>query len=337
MEMIVTMDEDQRPFRGNEIFSLTGKRVWVAGHRGMVGSALVRRLREEACEVLTVTRQAVDLRRQVEVEGWMRTSRPDVVLIAAATVGGIHANRTRPAEFIYDNLAIALNIVHTACEIGVEKLLFLGSSCIYPKYCAQPMTEDQLLSGPLEPTNQWYAIAKLAGLMMGKAYRAQHGMDCIAALPTNLYGPGDNFDLQQGHVVAALLRKLHEAKLNGDGAVEIWGTGRPKREFLHVDDLVDASIRLVTHYSGDEPVNIGSGQEVSIAELADLAARVVGYRGRLAYDTSMPDGPPRKLLDVTRMTELGWQPRIPLFEGLQHAYACYRKRLPPIAETDIAV
>jgi GDP-L-fucose synthase len=337
MEMIATMDEDRRPFRGNEIFSLTGKRVWVAGHRGMVGSALVRRLRREACELLTVTREELDLRRQAEVEGWMRASRPDVVLIAAATVGGIQANRSRPAEFIYDNLAITLNIVHTAYEIGVEKLLFLGSSCIYPKYCAQPMTEDQLLSGPLEPTNQWYAIAKLAGLMMAQAFRAQHGMDCIIALPTNLYGPDDNFDLQQGHVVAALLRKLHEAKLNGDRAVEIWGTGRPKREFLHVDDLADALIHLVTHYSNDEPVNIGTGQEVSIAELADLAARVVGYPGQLAYNTSMPDGAPRKLLDVTRMTELGWRSQTPLFEGLQDAYACYLKRLPSIAEADIAV
>jgi len=302
----------------------------------MVGSALVRRLRQEACELLTVTRQELDLRRQAEVEDWMRASRPDVVLIAAATVGGIHANRSRPAEFIYDNLTIAVNILHTACEIGVEKLLFLGSSCIYPKYCAQPMTEDQLLTGPLEPTNQWYAIAKLAGLMMATAYRAQRGMDCIAALPTNLYGPGDNFDLQQGHVVAALLRKVHEAKLNGDRAVEIWGTGRPKREFLHVDDLAVALIHLVTHYSDDEPVNIGSGQEVSIAELADLAARVVGYRGQFAYNTSMPDGPPRKLLDVTRMTELGWRPRIPLFDGLQDAYACYLKQPPSIAEADIA-
>jgi len=255
----------------------------------------------------------------------MCASKPHVVLIAAATVGGIHANRSRPAEFIYDNLAIALNIVHTAHEIGVEKLLFLGSSCIYPKYCVQPMSEDQLLNGPLEPTNQWYAMAKLAGLMMAKAYRAQHCMDFIAALPTNLYGPGDNFNLQQGHVVASLLRKLHEAKLKGDDIVEIWGSGLPRREFLHVDDLADALIHLVTHYSGDEPVNIGSGWDISIAELADLAAEVVGYRGQFAYNTSMPDGTPRKLLDTTRMTALGWRPQIPLFEGLQNAYAWYLK------------
>ncbi len=321
--------------RDNAIFSLDNKRVWVAGHRGMVGSALMRRLRRERCELLTVARGELDLRRQAEVEHWMRESRPQVVLIAAATVGGIHANRSRADEFIYDNLAIAMNVVHTAAEIGVEKLLFLGSSCIYPKLCTQPMTEDQLLSGPLEPTNQWYAIAKLAGLMLAKAYRVRHGMDFIAALPTNLYGPGDNFDLQQGHVIAALLRKLHEAKVRGDRSVEIWGTGLPRREFLHVDDLADALVYLLTHYSGEEPVNIGSGHEVSIAELASLAAEVVGYHGELVYNTSMPDGPPRKLLDVTRMTELGWRPRTPLFKGLQDAYACYLSQLPRPAPIDM--
>jgi GDP-L-fucose synthase len=330
-----TLEEVPRPASPSATFALTGKRVWVAGHTGMVGSALIRRLQREACELLTVTRQQLDLRCQAETRSWMRASRPDVVLIAAATVGGIQANRTRPAEFIYDNLAIALNILHSAYEIGVEKLVFLGSSCIYPKFCAQPMTEDQLLTGSLEPTNQWYAVAKLAGLLMSRAYRAQYDMDCIVALPTNLYGPGDNFDLQQGHVVPALLRKLHAAKFEGDHTVKIWGTGLPRREFLHVNDLADALIHLVTHYSDEAPVNIGSGQEVSIAELAGLAAEVVGYRGKLSFDTSMPDGAPRKLLDVTRLTALGWRPRIALFEGLQDAYSWYVDRLSSMPETEM--
>jgi GDP-L-fucose synthase len=309
------------------IYALTGKRVWVAGHRGMVGSALVRRLRREPCELITVTRDKLDLRRQADVERWLDRARPEVIIIAAATVGGIHANRSRPTEFIYDNLAISLNIVRAAHGCGVEKLLFLGSSCIYPKLCPQPMTEDYLLSGPLEPTNQWYAIAKLAGLMLAQAYRAQHGMDCIAALPTNIYGPGDNFDLEQGHVISALLRKLHEATRSGDRIVEIWGTGLPRREFMHVDDLADALVYILGHYSDGAPINIGSGDEVSIAELADLAARVVGYRGRFVYNTTQPDGAPRKRLDISHLTDLGWQRRISLFDGLQDAYAAYVRQL----------
>lgn len=313
--------------------SLSGKRVWVAGHTGMVGSALVRRLEREGCQLLTVTRSQVDLRRQSEVEAWMRWTAPEIVFLAAATVGGIHANRARPAEFIYDNLAITLNVIHAAREVAVEKLLFLGSSCIYPKICPQPMTEDLLLTGALEETNQWYAMAKLAGLTAARAFRLQWGMDYIAALPTNLYGPGDNFDLLQSHVVPALIRKIHDAKIAGDDVVEIWGTGKPRREFLHVDDLADGLVHLVKHYSGDEPVNIGWGKDISIAELAALTAKVVGYDGTLAYNTDMPDGTPRKLLDVTRMTELGWQPRIGLEEGLRDTYDWYLKKRSAGVET----
>lgn len=316
-------------------YQLAGKRVWVAGHRGMVGSALVRRLERERCELLTVGREEVDLRRQAEVEAWMQAAAPQVVLVAAATVGGIHANRSRPGDFIYDNLAIALNLLHGAQQVEVEKLLYLGSSCIYPKLCAQPMTEDLLLSGPLEPTNQWYAVAKLAGLVTAQACRLQWGMNYITALPTNLYGPGDNFDLQQSHVIPAMLRKLHEAKVRGDATVEIWGTGRPKREFLHVDDCADALVHLVKHYSDTQPINVGSGEEVSIGELAALAAEVVGYRGGLVFNTEMPDGAPRKLLDVTRMNTLGWWPRIRLADGLRDAYSCYLSRMPAMAEMKV--
>lgn len=307
-------------------YALKGKRVWVAGHTGMVGSALTRRLGRENCTLIAAGREEVDLRRQADVEAWMEASRPQAVLVAAATVGGIHANRSRPAEFIYDNLSIALNIMHAAYRLGVEKLLYLGSSCIYPKVCTQPMTEDLLLSGPLEPTNECYAMAKLAGLTMASAYRIQWNADFISALPTNLYGPGDNFDLSASHVIPALLRKLHEAKASGNEAVEIWGTGRPRREFLHVDDAADALVHLMTRYSGGRPVNIGCGQDIAIADLAALAADVVGYRGRLVYDPGMPDGAPRKLLDVTCMTDLGWRPQIALADGLRDAYAWYLGR-----------
>lgn len=336
--MNATMHESApRAPGGNEIFSLNGRRVWVAGHRGMVGSAVTRRLQHEGCELQTVTRQEVDLRRQAETEDWMHAVHPEVVIIAAASVGGIHANRTRPVDFIYDNLAIAMNIIHTADEVGVQKLLFLGSSCIYPKFCPQPMIEEHLLSGSLEPTNECYAIAKLAGMLAAKAYRVQRGLDCITAMPTSLYGPGDNFDLQQGHVIPSLMRKLHEATQRGEGSVEIWGTGRPRREFLHVDDLADGLVHLLTHYSGDGPVNIGCGDDISIAELASLIADVVGYRGSLVYNTSMPDGTPRKLLDVSRMTELGWQPRIALRDGLEDAYACYLRELGSASDAGMAL
>jgi len=302
------------------LFDLAGRRVWVAGHRGMVGSALVRRLAGEDCEILTVDRATLDLTRQAEVEAWMADAKPEAVFMAAARVGGILANDTRPAQFIYENLAVESNIIHAAWRSGVEKLLFLGSSCIYPKLAPQPMPEEALLTGPLEPTNQWYAIAKIAGLMMCQAYRRQYGCDFISAMPTNLYGPGDNFDLQSSHVVPALMRKIHEAKIAGSEAVEIWGSGRPKREFLYVDDLADALVHLAKHYSGEDHVNVGSAEEVTIAELARVIAEVVGFAGRFDFDTGRPDGTPRKLLDSTRLRELGWSSRTGLPEGIERSY-----------------
>ena len=311
------------PTTAEPVYSLAGKRVWVAGHRGMVGAALMRRLAGEGCELLTATRQELDLTRQAAVEDWMAETRPDAVFLAAATVGGILANDSRPADFIYDNLAIETNIVHAAAETGVGKLLFLGSSCIYPKLADQPMAEEALLTGPLEPTNQWYAIAKIAGIRLCQAYRRQHGADFIAAMPTNLYGPGDNYDLAASHVVPALIRKVHEAKAAGSGEVEIWGTGQPRREFLYVDDLADALVFLMRHYSGDEHVNVGTGADVTIAGLAELIAEVVGFRGGFRFDTDKPDGTPRKLLDVGRLNALGWQAKTPLRDGLRLAYDWY--------------
>jgi len=301
-------------------FELRGRRVWVAGHRGMVGSALVRRLTREACEVLTVGRQECDLRRQDQVDDWMRGARPEVVIVAAAKVGGILANDTYPADFLYDNLMIEANVIHGAHRTGAAKLLFLGSSCIYPKLAPQPMTEDALLTGPLEPTNEWYAIAKIAGIKLCQAYRRQHRADFISAMPTNLYGPGDNFDLMSSHVVPALIRKMHEAKLAGLREVEVWGTGRPRREFLHVDDLADACIHLLRHYSAEMHLNVGCGEDLPIGELADVVRRVVGFEGGLRFDPSKPDGTPRKLLDTSRLTALGWRPRVALEAGLESAY-----------------
>ncbi|MGQ9368801.1 GDP-L-fucose synthase [Azospirillum sp. ST 5-10] len=310
--------------RPNEpIFSLAGRRVWVAGHRGMVGSAIVRRLEREDCTVLTVGRDRVDLRRQDAVESWMEAERPDVVVLAAATVGGILANSTRPAEFIYDNLAIETNVINAAWRSGVAKLLFLGSSCIYPRLAPQPIPEEALLGGPLEPTNEWYAIAKIAGVKLCQAYRKQYGCDFIAAMPTNLYGPNDNFDLASSHVVPALIRKIHEAKVTGANTVEVWGSGRPRREFLHVDDLADACVFLMGHYSDEMAINIGSGEDLSIMDLAQIIASVVAYEGQLAFDTSKPDGAPRKLLNVGRLTEMGWQPRIDLRSGVEQTYAWF--------------
>jgi GDP-L-fucose synthase len=302
------------------IFPLQGRRVWIAGDRGMVGSALTRRLARERCQMLSVGRGEVDLRRQADVERWIAANAPEVVFVAAATVGGILANDTRPAEFLYDNLMIAGNIVEAARRGGVKKLLYLGSSCIYPRLAPQPMTEDALLSGALEPTNQWYAVAKIAGLKLCGAYRRQYGADFISAQPTNLYGPGDTYDLQASHVVPALIAKMHQAKATGAKEVEIWGTGAPKREFLHVDDLADALVFLMEHYSGESHVNVGWGEDVSIRELAMLVAEVVGFTGGFRYDTSKPDGSPRKLLDVAKLAALGWRPRIALREGLQDAY-----------------
>jgi GDP-L-fucose synthase len=307
-------------------FSLAGRRVWVAGHRGMVGSALVRRLEREDCAILTVGRAECDLRRQSEVEAWIGRARPEVVLVAAAKVGGILANDQYPAEFLYDNLMIEANVVHAAYQTGVAKLLFLGSSCIYPKFAPQPMPEEALLEGQLEPTNQWYAIAKIAGIKLCQAYRRQHGCDFISAMPTNLYGPGDNFDLMSSHVVPALIAKMHAAKEAGAAEVEIWGTGQPRREFLHVDDLADACIHLLKVYSDAQHVNVGCGIDLTIAELAELVRRTVGFEGRLRYNTERPDGTPRKLLDVTRLQALGWTPTIDLESGLADAYRWYLTR-----------
>ena len=303
-----------------EGYALSGKRVWVAGHRGMVGSAIVRRLEGKGCEILTVTRAEVDLRRQEEVEDWMASARPHAVFLAAATVGGILANDTRPAEFLYDNLAIETNILHASRRAKVEKLLFLGSSCIYPKLAPQPIREEALLTGPLEPTNQWYAVAKIAGIKLAEAYRRQYGADFISAMPTNLYGPGDNFDLEASHVVPALIAKTHAAKESGAAEVEIWGTGKPRREFLYVDDLADALVFLMRNHSGPEHVNVGTGADVTIRELAELIKKVVGFEGGFRFDSSKPDGTPRKLLDVSKLARLGWLARTPLEEGLSLSY-----------------
>jgi len=302
------------------LYPLAGKRVWVAGHRGMVGSALMRRLAREGCEVITAGRDTVDLTRQAEVEAWLGETRPQAVLLAAAKVGGILANATYPAAFLYENLAIETNVIHAAHKIGVEKLLFLGSSCIYPKFATQPIAEDSLLTGALEPTNEWYAIAKIAGLKLAEAYRKQHGADFISAMPTNLYGPGDNFDLTSSHVLPALIRKAHEAKLSGAAELTIWGSGTPRREFLHVDDAANAMVFLLKSYSGDQHVNVGSGTDVTILELAETVARVVGFEGRIALDTSKPDGTPRKLMSGDKLAHLGWRPRIELESGIRSTY-----------------
>jgi len=304
-------------------FRLAGRRVYVAGHAGMVGSALVGRLQRENVELLTARHAELDLRRQSDTEAWLEAKRPEVVIVAAATVGGILANSTRPAEFVYDNLAIVANLVEAARRARVAKLLYLGSSCIYPREAGQPMKEEALLTGPLEPTNEWYAIAKIAGIKLCQAYRRQHGCDFIAAMPTNLYGPGDNFDLASSHVVPGLMAKIHRAKQEGRDAVEIWGSGRPRREFMYVEDLADALVHLLKHYSSETHVNVGTGSDVTIAELAKLVAGVVGYEGGFRYDASKPDGTPRKLLDVSRLEGLGWRARIGLEEGLARTYDWY--------------
>jgi GDP-L-fucose synthase len=311
-------------------FALAGKRLWVAGHGGMVGSALLRRLAREDCLVLTVARQECDLARQEQVEAWMAEARPEVVVVAAARVGGILANATWPAAFIYDNLMIAANVIHAAWRVGVQKLLFLGSSCIYPRLAPQPMPEECLLEGQLEPSNQWYAVAKIAGLKLAQAYRRQYACDFISAMPTNLYGPGDNFDLLSGHVVPALIAKMHAAKVAGAAEVEVWGSGRPRREFLHVDDLADACVRLLEVYSDEAPINLGCGEDLTIAELAERVRRVVGFAGRLRFDPERPDGTPQKLLDTTRLTALGWRPRIPLDHGLAATYRWYLDHPAPL-------
>lgn len=302
-----------------ELFDLSGKRVYVAGHGGMVGSALIRRLTSEDCEVITAPR-SVDLREQAGARDWLETNRPDVVIIAAAKVGGIFANDRFPAEFLYDNLMIAANLIEGSKQSGVSKLLNLGSSCIYPKFAPQPITEEALLTGPLEPTNEWYAIAKIAGIKLCQSYRRQYGCDFISAMPTNLYGAGDNFDLATSHVLPALIRKAHEAMAANDPVLEIWGTGTPRREFLHVDDLADACVFLLRHYSADQHVNVGSGSDVTIRELAELVARTVGFSGEIVPDLSKPEGAPRKLMDSGKIAALGWRPRIDLPSGIADTY-----------------
>lgn len=302
-------------------YSLAGKRIWVAGEHGMVGSALIRRLAEERCDLLRLPRRAIDFRDQAATTSWIKANRPDTVFLAAARVGGIAANAASPASFLYDNLMIAANIIHAAHEAEVERLVFLGSTCIYPKHAPQPIAEEALLTGPLEETNEWYAIAKIAGLKLCQAYRRQHGRSYIACQPTNLYGPGDNYDLETSHVLPALLRKAHEAKLAQAPRMTVWGSGRPLREFLHVDDLADAAVFLARHYDGETAINIGSGEEVSIGDLARLVCRTVGFRGELAFDSSRPDGTPRKLSDTSRLRAIGWNRARPLAEGLAETYA----------------
>jgi GDP-L-fucose synthase len=306
-------------------FDLSGKKVWVAGHRGMVGSALVRRLADENCKIVTVDRQTADLRRQEAVERWVKECKPDVVFLAAAKVGGIWANNEFPAEFLYENLAIETNVIHASYLAGVKKLVFLGSSCIYPRLAPQPMREDALMTGPLEPTNQWYAIAKIAGLMMCQAYRRQYGCDYISAMPTNLFGPEDNYDPKASHVVGGLIAKAHQATVSGAPTMELWGTGKPLREFLFVDDLADALVFLLKNYSGEQHVNVGSGVEHSIRELAEVIAKVAGFKGDFVFDSTKPDGMPRKLMDSTLIHALGWRAKTPLEEGLKSAYAWYLK------------
>jgi len=303
-------------------YNLAGKRVYVAGHKGMVGSAIVRRLQSENCEVLTSDR-STDLREQGAVRDWFAANRPDAVVLAAAKVGGILANNNFPAEFLYDNLMIETNIIEAAYRNDAEKLLLLGSSCIYPKMAPQPIPEDALLTGPLEPTNEWYAVAKIAGIKLCQAYRRQYNCDFISAMPTNLYGPGDNFDLAGSHVLPALIRKAHEAKEAGASSIEIWGTGSPRREFLHVDDLADGAVFLLKEYSDESHVNLGSGEDLPIIELAQIVCETVGFEGAITKDTSKPDGTPRKLMSGDRLAAMGWSPKIGLREGIADAYRAF--------------
>jgi GDP-L-fucose synthase len=313
-------------------FDLKGKSVFVAGHRGMVGSALVRRLAQEGAELLTAGRREVDLRDQAAVSGWFAAKRPQAVFVAAAKVGGIVANNTLRAEFIFDNLIIAANVIHAAHVNGAEKLMFLGSSCIYPKLAPQPLREDSMLTGPLEPTNEPYAIAKIAGIKMVEAYRSQYACDFINVMPTNLYGPGDNYHPEYSHVVAALIRRFHEAKLSSVPNVVVWGTGTPRREFLYVDDMADACVHLMKTYSSGEMVNIGTGEDITIAEFARVVAKTVGYTGAISFDPSRPDGTPRKLLDVSRLAALGWRALTSLEDGIQLAYQAYLSESKQAAE-----
>lgn len=307
----------------NAPFELKGKSVYVAGHRGMVGSAIARRLAREDVKLVTVDRREVDLCDQAAVFDWFAKVRPQVIFLAAAKVGGIVANNTLRAEFIYDNIAIAANVIHAAHLNGAQKLMFLGSSCIYPKLAPQPLREEAVLTGPLEPTNEPYAIAKIAGIKMAEAYRSQYGSDFISVMPTNLYGPGDNYHPEMSHVVAALIRRFHEAKVSGAQSVIVWGTGTPRREFLYVDDMADACVHLMKAYSSAELINIGTGEDITIAEFASVVAGIVGYRGEINFDPSRPDGTPRKLLDVSRLTALGWRARMSLKAGIKLSYEAY--------------
>jgi GDP-L-fucose synthase len=305
----------------DKIFDLSGKRIYVAGHRGMVGSAIVRRLDGYGCEVITAGRERADLERQDLTERFLSTTKPDAVIVAAGTVGGIHANQAYPAEFIANNLAIALNTIQGSYNAGVKKLLFLGSSCIYPKFARQPIGEEELLTGPLEPTNEWYAIAKIAGIKLCQAFRRQYGADFISLMPTNLYGPGDNYHPDDSHVLAALIRRVHEAKRDGAPAVTVWGTGTPRREFLFVDDLADACVFALEHYTGESHLNVGSGEEVTIADAGKLIAEIINYGGNLVFDSSRPDGTPRKFLDSSKLNEMGWRARTSLRDGLELTYS----------------
>jgi GDP-L-fucose synthase len=310
------------------IFDLSGKRVFVAGHAGMVGSAIVRRLERENCDIIFVARRDLDLRQSDAVDRFMAQAKPDAVFVAAGKVGGIHANSTFPADFLTDNIAIALNTIRAAHRYAVRKLVYLGSSCIYPRLAPQPMTPDMLLSGPLEPTNQWYAIAKIAGIKICEAHRLQYGADFVSVMPTNLYGPGDNYHPDDSHVPAALLQRFHQAKINGDTCATVWGTGLPRREFLAVDDLADACVFVMNCYSDLQFLNVGTGEDITIGEFARLVADVVGYQGKIMFDTSRPDGAPRKLLDVSPINALGWRATIPLRAGLQRMYADFLQRYP---------
>ena len=307
------------------IFPLAGKRVMIAGHKGMAGSSIQRRLGSEGCEVLTADREDLDMGRQVEVEEWLAATKPDALFLAAAKVGGIHANNTRPAEFLYDNLAIETNIIHAAYQVGVKKLLFLGSSCIYPREAPQPIREEALLTGPLEPTNDAYALAKIAGIKMCQAYRKQYGCDFISAMPTNLYGPGDRYDLENGHVVAALIMKIHAAKFANAQTVMLWGTGTPLREFLYTEDLADGLVFLMKHYSGEGHLNLGTGKEHTIRQLAEAIAAAAGWTGTFTFDTAKPDGMPRKMMDVSRLAALGWTAKTCFEDGIKAAYDWYAK------------
>jgi GDP-L-fucose synthase len=312
---------------GSQYYSLTGKRVWVNGYRGMVGQALVRRLETIDCEILKTTSDDLDLRRQADAEDWMNDSKPEAVFLCAATVGGIMANDTRPAEFLYDNLAIEANVIHGAWRAGVEKLLYLGTGCMYPREAPQPIPEDCLLTGPLEPTNEWYAVAKIAGLKMCQAYRRQYGCDFITALPTNLYGPGDNFDPQDSHVIPALIQKAHAAKTEGAKSMEVWGSGAPLREFLYVDDAAEILVFLMQTYSEEAHINVGLGKELSIREVAESIIHVVGFEGELVFNTEKPDGMPRKLLDAKRLSQLGQSSAISLEDGLNRTYTWFLENI----------